>query len=416
MKHLFYIVVMSICTAYCANNTPPKELAQNIKYFRDLAFRESPYADIKGIIELSEQEALTCFHYKIEYDEQDRIIMLSQRVGPNAAVWQADQNRFFVKSPVVKISYTGETEMRTYLDHNLEKHPTRSGVVHEKITFDQQGNRSSLEYLDDDYRPVHNDWGIQKYLWKTTKEFVEELRYDSTSAVVPMRPQLNFYNVRLEYDDKGFCKRFSNHDEHGKLLNADNGMAYDEITYDENGNFTAWKTFDENGNNVINNASGLAQGLNLINDKGRTYLTFYNGLDGQPITSNYGYASLETLYDSIGNVTGWKFYSKDGDLLPTDDKEVYSSKTIYDDKRRRKAYMFLGEDGQLENHSRHGFAKITYKYDDNDRIVEEAFYTKDLNLFFFQPRNAARISYSYDEKGTRLVTYYDASNERIKHE
>ena len=213
MKQLLSIIIICLSVLSCAETNTEKQDDYNTKYYRNLAFRESPYADIRGIIELDEKAALKSFHYKIEYDDKGKIIKVSQKIGAKNAVWQPDQNRFFVKSSIVKIEYSNDEELRMYLDHNSELFFTKSGVAYERFKTNSDGNRVSLEYLDKDKKPIQNDWGIQRYTWETTMDHVEERRYDSLGNIVPMRPQLNFYHVKLVYDKTGYCEKFSNHDE-----------------------------------------------------------------------------------------------------------------------------------------------------------------------------------------------------------
>jgi hypothetical protein len=405
------ICLIAIVTFSCGD----EPIEYKDKTFRNIAFRESPYADIKGIIELNEEEAKSSFHYRFTYDSIGRIKKIIQKIGENNAVYQPDLNRFFVKSPILEITYPdAQTELRKYVNHDGEDFPTKEGVLYEKHEFDQDGFKKKMTYLNSDMKPVQNDWGIVNYDWSKKDGYILEKRYDSTGKIVAMRPQLNFFNVGLHYDDNGFITKFTNYDENGKLIDTENGMASDHITYNENGNFVTWKTFDANGKNVFNKASNIAQGLNIINQKGQPYITHYQDTIGNLTESAYGYAKFETLYDDWGNVVGWKFYNAKEELLKTDDSLAIAGIAKYDDRRRRVGYYFVDEANKLVNHSRYGFAKINYAYDEKNRLKKESFYDKDENLIFFKPRNAAYIEYEYDTNGNRTMKLFNEKSEPIE--
>ncbi|GAB4519695.1 MAG: hypothetical protein Tsb004_30790 [Allomuricauda sp.] len=377
-------------------------------------FRESPYAPIQGINELSDTEIPNRFYYLFDYDTKGRLIRLTQKMGKQNAVYQADLNRFFVKSPILQIDYPNDsTEIRTYLDHMGKPMSTTHGVMHERHEFDLQGRtKKALTFLDSTQTPVQNAWGIMTYEWTDKGPYVLERRYDSLQQIVPMRPQLNFFDVALFYDSEGRIEKFVNLDKEGNFSNSDNGMAYDRITYDNQGRFVGWKTFTKDHEVTINNASGIAKGENLINALGQPFFTYYRDIEGNPTNSVYGYAKFETLYDAWGNVIGWKFYDADGELQTIDDANAVSSISEFNDLRQLVAYKFVDSTGQLTNHSRYGFALINYSYDPQNRIIEERFFDANETPYFFKQRNAALVKYSYSKDGERTTALFDTDGKR----
>ena len=385
----------------------------NSKYFRDIAFRESPYAKIQGIHELNKSESADSFHYKFDYDNSGRLIKITQRIGDQNAIYNPDPNRFFINSPIIKISYDNGSELREYHNHNEQPMATESGVRYERYELDTGGNPTKLTYLDEDKNPVENKWGISRYEWRQTNAFVEEKRFNLKGELKPMRPGLEFYITGLEYDEKGFITRFANYDEDGSLKNSSNGMAYDKIKYNRSGNFIGWATFDENNKPVINQENGIAGGENFINDKGKIYKTHYYDTESKLVNSKQGYAKIITLYDKRTNIIGWEFYTSEGKNVKVGDSEIVSGISEYDNKKRRVAYYFVDRNGKYTNHPTYGFAYIQYKYDEDDRLVEESFYDEHEQLSFFNQKKAAKLQYHYKEGKIIKTLRYNEKGKRL---
>lgn len=148
MDKFLLLLLISIASISC-QESHNLNTEKGSRYFRNIAFRESLYADIKGIIELTSAEAKQCFHYQFDYDKDGNLTKIIQKNGSHNAVFAPDLNRFFVKSPVVSISYKDGEELRQYLDHNQKAMPTAEGVLYEHFLLDENGNRKQLTFLNE---------------------------------------------------------------------------------------------------------------------------------------------------------------------------------------------------------------------------------------------------------------------------
>jgi len=51
------------------------------KYYKHLVFRETPYAPTKGRNPISEEMAMKENHFKLTYDDADRLVKIEYRIG-----------------------------------------------------------------------------------------------------------------------------------------------------------------------------------------------------------------------------------------------------------------------------------------------------------------------------------------------
>ena len=68
MRHFLFTLVFLLCSLFTE--------AQTAKYFKHLVFRETPYSETKGRIPLTEKEVENVNHFKLNYDAQNRLILV----------------------------------------------------------------------------------------------------------------------------------------------------------------------------------------------------------------------------------------------------------------------------------------------------------------------------------------------------
>src|SRR5690606_27339398 len=107
MKLLFVVLTAFNTIAVQANSST------KVEYFSTVQFMESPYQDFKGIISLTKEEAMKRNHYRFEYDDKERLSKISFLLGNKLRIPNFTANYFF-PSPVIKIDYEGNKEIRTF--------------------------------------------------------------------------------------------------------------------------------------------------------------------------------------------------------------------------------------------------------------------------------------------------------------
>ena len=74
------IVLLCSCNSDI-QKTQSEVFGKLIEYYSSIPLRESPYPDFKGIVRLSEEEALSRNHYRFEYDDKFRLKNVSFWLG-----------------------------------------------------------------------------------------------------------------------------------------------------------------------------------------------------------------------------------------------------------------------------------------------------------------------------------------------
>lgn len=410
MREAGIYVVATIMTCLAIGCGPEPD-AEEYYYYRNIAFRESPYASIRGIhpIDVSTKDSL--FHYAIKYDDQNRITYLQQMMGPRNAVYQPDLNRFLVRSAGLRLSYTDDLEKRTYVDHRERPISTSAGVMHELYTY-HDGMRQSMIFLDSMGHITENEWGIAQYQWTNKGEYVQELRYNLKGDTMHLRTGLDFGITRLYYDDLGYIEKFSNHDPRGALRNCSADFAIDKITYSDQGDFLTWRSYDKDEKITTNSQSGIAHGKNIY-DNGVLQRCEYYDTSGELTMSHYGFASFEELKDSWGNLIGWKYYDSTGMQITMTPDVSYAARA-YDDYRRITRYAFFDSIDNVIIHPQYGFAQIRYEYDDLDRPVSERYLDEQSQPVMARHIGAAILRHRYSPAGERITKKYDVEDQQIE--
>ena len=135
-----------------------------IEYYSTIPLRESPYPDFKGIVRLSEGEALSRNHYRFEYDDTFRLKNVSFLLGNTLRKPNHTANYFFT-TPLQKFEYKDRKEIRTFYDR-FENQTTQRGVYREVYTINHLGKKTGLHLEDKEGNKIENAWGISDYKWE----------------------------------------------------------------------------------------------------------------------------------------------------------------------------------------------------------------------------------------------------------
>lgn len=307
MQKLTTLVLLSALTA-------PSLMANTTEsYYRHLMFRESPYSEYKGIYPLDNNSNPEFAHYEFTHDEQGRITQIAYKNGEdlihNNLVWDS----FIWFAPKVKIQYEQYQEIHTYYNSRDEQIAAHGNVYRAIYELDKNGKRISLTFYDQEGKASESQWNINRYQWHTTNEgFVREKRFNLNNEQQRFRPNLEFYEVQLEYDDEGKLEFMRNLGLEGKLTNNTSGAAVDRVTYDLDGNFIRWQVYDKDDNAVEGNSPMVHLGEHLYDDLGNKI--GFRGYDskGKQIAFSWGTYEEKRRYDEFGNTIEHFGYGPDG--------------------------------------------------------------------------------------------------------
>lgn len=353
------------------------------EYFRRLPFRESPYAPLHGIHPISKEEAAHVKCFKFTYDEKGRPTQVEfLRKGKLFTVENSNRVllNYFFRAPKIVIEYKEHKEIRRFYDQWNQPTWVSDGVYYEVFHYNKNGMRVRLEYLSRDSFPVEDHWGISTYEWRTDEEGrVAEIRRNLSGQQVRIRPEFEFYEVRLQYAENGYLERMYNYGREGRLTNNSTGVAYDQLTYDEQGNFLGWSVFNDQGEAVIGNAPMVHRGLHSYN------------ANGYPITFQSFDTSGKRMNGSENAFVNRRIYNDTGDFLQS---------RFYD----------LKSEALVKDHP----AIIDFVLDENGNVLVIAFKDHEERLMIPPGRSSAMLTRTYTPAGRlEKMTAWDADYQQL---
>lgn len=347
--------------------------AQKTAYYRHLVFRESPYANIKGIHPIDQNTAQQEAHYRFVYDAQDRITEVSHRLGNDLIADNGNWDSFMWFSPKVTIQYTSGEEVREYYDHLGQQIAAHGNVYRAVFKTDAQGRRTAVRFYDEKGDPSESEWGIHRYQWtEHTGESVMEERFDLKGEPKTIRPDFTFYTVQLVYGNDDYLDFIYHLDENGELINNTMKAGLDRIVYDNEGNFSRWMVFDKDRKPVEGNAPEFAIGEHLYDCRGNKVELRGFDVEGNLKAFPSGGARVVNTYDRFNNQTEVQVYDLSGTLLQRVRYE-YSP-----DGKRVEWIRFLDAEGNLVNNPQSKFAAIHLTYSEDGRVASRVRYDAEL--------------------------------------
>lgn len=290
--------------------------ADTVKYYRNLVFRESPIEDIRGRYEIDAVTAKKVIHFRMRYDDRNRLVEVSRRVGDNLTENDGSFAGFFWWAPKLEIAYAAGKETRWFSDVTGERTAAHGKVYRMEFTLDTHGRRSRLNYFGKDGNAVDCEWGIHEYRWThPSTGVVIETRTNVTGKPATMRNNLLFHTVRLEFGKDDLLDFVFNIDGKGDLVDNPQGAAVDRIVYDLNHNFIRWQVYDrarriKNGNDPM-----VAMGEYTYDANGNALTLHGYGEQGENRGFSWSGGRERFLYDELGNLTSIGRTDLDGVLV-----------------------------------------------------------------------------------------------------
>ncbi|WP_459209269.1 hypothetical protein [Aquimarina rhabdastrellae] len=306
---------------------------QNSKYYKHLVFRESPYAEIKGRIPITQERAVKENHYKLTYNQDNRLVMVAYLYGGKqisrrrAGMMDGFRN---IHSKTV-ISYEKNTETRVFYDKKGNRCTNMMNVYKEVYTYDVNGRKIGAKFYDENNDPIDNTWNIHEYIWQAVNQTdVIEKRKDTRGNYVPMRPYYHFMTTLYKYSDKGILQSMNHIDKDGTLINDfndKNGIAIDKATYDKDLNLTGFQFYNAKKEATVGSFLACAGGSISYDENGNCIRYTTVGLDKKPMLSR-GKAYDKYTFDTYGNVIEIGHYGIEDE--PVEFRGYTKMKFIYD--------------------------------------------------------------------------------------
>lgn len=295
------------------------ESQNRTEYYKHLVFRETPFAETKGRIAISENSALKENNYKLTYNSSGKLILVEYNIaGKLIGIRRSgmlDGNRNLM--PKTKITYKEDKEIRTFYDEYGNQCKNFMGVYKEVYSYNRNNKRIGLQHFDENDKPVNNSWKIFEYFWmhNETNDIIEK-RKNTKGKYVAMRSYYNFMTTLYKYTDEGILVSMNNIDEEGSLIEEETGVAIDKPVYDENLNIISYKFLNAKGEPVIGTFIGAAGGIVKYDKNGNVLQYITVDLEGKPMVGNREYVFRNYKFDKYGNVSERAFYGLNKEIIP----------------------------------------------------------------------------------------------------
>ena len=237
-------------------------------------------------------------------------------------------------APKVTITYEGNLEIHHFF--NLEGESIeRSGFFAAEYTLNEDGVREGLRFLDKEGNAVENRNGVAWYEWKVLANGqLKENRFNMEGEETVLNEFCPFYELRFTYDDNGFVTNMAN-------FQGD----------------TMYNCTVENCGDI-----GVSYFAFHYNDAGDLTEFSVSSLTGQLSNLYWGWARFVNKYDEYGNPVERVMYDQDNE--PLGGMEVPVTQRVYDEHGSVIEIKFLDINRALINHPRSGIAISKYVYDE----------------------------------------------------
>lgn len=395
---LTIIFTQAACERIGDGKTEQGQDMRTVEYYSTIALRESPYPAFKGVVRLSREEAMKRNHYRFTYDKSYRLSSVS--------FWLEDRLRrpnhtanYFFTAPLQKINYDQNREIITYYDR-FGNPITQRGAHRSVYLLDEEGRRMKLHFEDDAGNIIENNWGISRYEWSRQNDgSILESRYDLRGDPRPLRPQFDFYRIRLFYDETGLLALMQNIEEDGdKLKINDSGVAQDQLLFDRRGKWLGWNVLDDNHQLTRGNGPNVARGINTSNAYGYETGIRYEGTDGSPIINSHGFWGSKRYYDPYGNYDYTHFIDSLGNPgINFTSGYCYAFYTFDEGGYNRLKIELMDVDKNLVLHKQGGYAVIQYEYDEFDQLIKTQYLGINEESINRKDNGVAWIEYQYND-------------------
>ncbi|MEQ8523690.1 hypothetical protein [Gracilimonas sp.] len=404
IKSAFYLILIVVIGFLLPRTELSAADNDSTKFYRKIVFRESPYAELKGAYKISQQEAEHCLHFKITYNKKGRPTMVEYKRGdelfpvnlPNRVLFN-----YFIRAPKTVIKYEKSKEIRTFFDQ-WDKPTAVSGQVFKEVYYFNDSKRSSLKFFSINNTPIENDWGIHRYEWSIDERgFVKEQRFDLDSNQVRIRPEFEFYEVRMEYDEKGLIKRLFNYGLDGKLTENSTGVAYDQLSYNDKGDFTGWEVFNKNYKAVIGNHPMVHRGEHSYNSKGYPVLYKSFDVDGNLINDSDNSYVNRRIYNDWGDLIQSRYYELNTNKLVKEGRPAIIDFVLTEEGYPFEITLLTGDGSFINNQP----PKRRQTYYEDGKLKQISFWDKNYNLL-------DRYEHFYNERGQlSIIKRINVANE-----
>lgn len=407
--------MISAILAISAWNTmalPQQNSASFETKYSQLPFRETPFADIKGIFPLTEAQAQNRKHYVLRHDGLGRVTEMKFVLNENVVALNINKN-VVTHAPHIKIQYTDNKEIRSFFDQ-FNKPTLSNGAYREVFELDDNGQRKSLYFLNEQDQRVSNNWDIFEYKWEIDKRgTVVEQRFNQRGQPAEIRPGFPFFCIKLHYDQRGYLAMMENYGLDCQSLTQNTmNAAQDKLIYNAQGFMTAWNVYDGNEQRAKGNGPNVATGIMEHDAFGNTTREYYLDELGNQMHNAYGWFDSIATYDQHGNMVS-RFNTDEerkyttierlgyaGYIISYDEEGKFRTSISYYDQNKAPTTHKLRGYHQAKNHYQNGQISRIEFLDINQKLTNRS--DNGIAYIKFDYVNGKTVRTSFDENGQKM--------------
>jgi YD repeat-containing protein len=369
-----------------------------VAFYAHMVFRETPFADMRGIYPIAPEQANRYKHYRFVYDGDGRPVEVSFRFGDELVDLNISRTALTF-APLTRIEYRDGQEIRRFFDIHGNR-TLGNGVFREMYALDVNGNRKALEFYSADGERIESGWGVYRYEWTVDRRgTVTETRVDSAGVAVAIRPHFPFYCLKLHYDQRGLLALMENYGKTCDSLTQNTlNAAQDRLEYNAKGGFRAWNVYDADEQRSVGNGPMVARGVLQLDGLGHTTREHYEDTAGRIMTNAYGWTNTCAEFDEFGNMTSR--FNHDAGGAKADNPELgYSGYVIdYDESGKHRVSLRYFDAGlQPATHAARGYHAVRTDYGDAGNRIRTRYEDAAGKPVEHGELCAAIVEYGYDE-------------------
>jgi|GEM_PF-1620784 len=401
------LILLAVCpTSQASGNS---KQAFRTAYYSQIAFRESPFADLRGLYPINQQLAQSHKHYRFLYDQHDRVIEVSFGQGDVIQEPNISRNVLFF-TPVTKITYDGEQETRVFFDRFMNP-TTSNGAFKEVFELDADGNRVKLSFFDFEGQPIDNGWGIARYVWTIDpRGTVTENRFSLSGEPAMIRPGFQFYCLKLHYAETGFLAMMENYGPNCvKLTDNNQFAAQDRLQYNAEGSMYAWNVYNKKEERSAGNGPMVARGIIVPDSRGHAVGEYYEDTNGRIMMSAYGWTNTKAVFDKHGNMIERANFDAQGRPLLNNQAGYQGYKIRFDNEGMYREHLaYYDVDGAPTLHKTRGYHAVETKRNGDGNVTSLIFLDVEGLRVNRIDSCISQIVHEYDNLKRRSVTrHYD---------
>ncbi len=351
---------------------PPPSLARPTYYFNiDL----DPRYQFVGTGELTEEEAARSNCYRFAYNSNGKLAQIEYR---RAGTTMADPT-----FGVARIDIENKPGIERRWFHNAQSEPVKDidGVYGEELTLNGAGVPTAVTNLDGAGGHARDDNGVVQYV----RALDEHNRVVSSRRVglfgAPITDNSGYFERRWAYDNQGRTIELRNYDEHGTLLNDNDGVALIRTTYTiyPDSLQVIESYFDASGLATEERSSGVHQRQRMFDQRGFLTDEAYFDSTGapttitEPVVGDTRVHERKCATDELGNLVSEEFFDVNGRPVDERGREIAKITYKYNDQNRVSEEAFFGDDGAPQINPEVGAAMIRQEYNPRGMIVRQLF-------------------------------------------